>query len=43
MIEDEQISQAMRDAGAEGLLSKTASSTELLKAIYGVSLSKSGK
>ncbi len=36
MFEDEQISRAMREAGAEGFVTKTASSAELLKAIYGI-------
>jgi PAS domain S-box-containing protein len=35
MYDDEEISQKMRAAGAEAFLSKTASSAELLKAIYG--------
>jgi PAS domain S-box-containing protein len=35
MFEDEQIARTMRLAGAETLVSKTASSAELLKAIYG--------
>jgi len=36
MHEDEQVLQAMRQAGAEGFLSKTASTSELLQAIYEV-------
>jgi PAS domain S-box-containing protein len=36
MVEDEHISRAVREAGAEAFVSKTASSTELLKAIFGV-------
>jgi len=36
MFEDEQIARSMRQAGAESLLSKTASSAELLKALYGI-------
>ena len=35
MFEDEKLARAMREAGAEGLVSKTASSDSLLKAIYG--------
>jgi DNA-binding NarL/FixJ family response regulator len=35
MYDDEQISQEMRTAGAEAVISKTASPAELLKAIYG--------
>jgi PAS domain S-box-containing protein len=35
MFEDEQIASSMRQAGAETMVSKTASSAELLKAIYG--------
>jgi PAS domain S-box-containing protein len=35
MFEDEHVSVAMRIAGAEAFISKTASTTELLKAIYG--------
>lgn len=35
MHTDEHISQLMRDAGAEAFVAKTASSAELLKAIYG--------
>jgi signal transduction histidine kinase len=35
MYDDDQIAQRMREAGAEAFLSKTASSAELLKAIYG--------
>ncbi len=38
MYEDEQISRRMRLAGAEAFVSKTASSAELLKTIYTVSL-----
>jgi PAS domain S-box-containing protein len=34
MFEDEHITRTMIDAGAEAFVSKTASSTELLKAIY---------
>jgi PAS domain S-box-containing protein len=34
MHEDEQLAQAMRQAGAEAFVSKTASSAELLKAIF---------
>lgn len=36
MFQDEEIGQAMRRAGAEAYVSKTASSGELLKAIYGM-------
>jgi DNA-binding NarL/FixJ family response regulator len=36
MLEDEHIARIMREAGAESFVSKTASSAELLKAIYGV-------
>ncbi len=36
MHEDEHIARTMRDAGAETFLSKTASSSLLLKAIYGI-------
>ncbi len=36
MIDDEHISHSMRQAGAERFVSKTASSTELLKAIFGI-------
>jgi PAS domain S-box-containing protein len=36
MYEDERISRSMRQAGAEAFVSKTASSSELLKAIYGM-------
>ncbi len=36
MLEDEQIAQAMRKAGANAFVSKTASAAELLKAIYGL-------
>jgi DNA-binding NarL/FixJ family response regulator len=36
MLEDEEIIRTMREAGAESFVSKTASSAELLKAIYGV-------
>jgi PAS domain S-box-containing protein len=35
MVEDEHITRTMREAGAEAFVSKTASSAELLKAIYG--------
>ena len=35
MHQDEHISRKMRDAGAESFVSKTSSSAELLKAIYG--------
>jgi PAS domain S-box-containing protein len=35
MFEDEHISRSMLEAGAEAFVSKTASSAELLKAIYG--------
>jgi PAS domain S-box-containing protein len=35
MFEDEHISHSMLEAGAEAFVSKTASSAELLKAIYG--------
>jgi DNA-binding NarL/FixJ family response regulator len=34
MHEDEQLAQTMRQAGAEAFVSKTASSAELLKAIF---------
>jgi DNA-binding NarL/FixJ family response regulator len=36
MFEDEQIIRSMRAAGAEAVLSKTASSVELLKVLYGI-------
>jgi len=36
MFEDEHVALAMQQAGAEAFVSKTASSEELLKAIYGV-------
>ncbi|MBI4776204.1 MAG: response regulator [Deltaproteobacteria bacterium] len=36
MHQDEQIAQAMIEAGAEAFVNKTASSAELLKAIYGM-------
>lgn len=36
MFEDEQITKTMCDAGAEAFVTKTASSAELLKAIYGI-------
>jgi DNA-binding NarL/FixJ family response regulator len=36
MYEDEQIVRTMQEAGAESFLTKTASSAELLKAIYGI-------
>ena len=35
MVEDEHVSRTMREAGAEAFVSKTASSAELLKAIFG--------
>jgi DNA-binding NarL/FixJ family response regulator len=35
MIEDEQAARDMLDCGAEAFVAKTASSAELLKAIYG--------
>jgi CheY-like chemotaxis protein len=35
MIEEEHVAEAMHDAGAEAFVSKTASSSILLKAIYG--------
>jgi signal transduction histidine kinase len=35
MFEGDHVSRSMRDAGAEAFVSKTASSAELLKAIYG--------
>jgi signal transduction histidine kinase len=34
MVEDEHVEQTMREAGAESFVSKTASSSELLKAIF---------
>jgi len=37
MFEDEHIARTMHEAGAEAFVSKTASSAELLKAIYGKS------
>jgi PAS domain S-box-containing protein len=37
MVEDEHVSRMMRTAGAEAFVSKTASSSELLKAIFGIS------
>jgi len=40
MHQDEQIVQAMRDAGAEAFVNKAASSAELLKAIYGIDRDK---
>lgn len=36
MYDDDQIVQTMQQAGAEGFISKTASSFELLQAIYGI-------
>ncbi len=36
MFEDEHISRVMREAGAEAFVTKTASSADLLKAIYGI-------
>lgn len=36
MFEDEQITRTMRQAGAEGFVSKTASSAELIEAIFGI-------
>jgi DNA-binding NarL/FixJ family response regulator len=36
MYEDEVLALSMRQAGAESFLSKRVSSSELLKAIYGV-------
>jgi PAS domain S-box-containing protein len=36
MFDDEHSSKAMREAGAESFVSKSASSSELLKAIYGM-------
>ena len=36
MFDDEQITQKMREAGAEAFMSKTASSVDLLKTIYGI-------
>jgi PAS domain S-box-containing protein len=36
MFEDEHVSRAMSEAGAEAFVSKTASSAELLKAIFGI-------
>ncbi len=36
MIEDQQIAQSLREAGAESFVSKTASVATLLKAIYGM-------
>ena len=36
MVDDDQVSRTMREAGAEAFVSKTASSTELLKTIYGI-------
>jgi DNA-binding NarL/FixJ family response regulator len=43
MHDDEHISQAMRAAGAEGFLSKTASPAELLKVIYETAPKKIGE
>jgi DNA-binding NarL/FixJ family response regulator len=37
MFEDEHVTKAMRQAGAEVLVSKSSSMSELLKAIYGIS------
>ena len=36
MFEDEHVTKAMRQAGAEALVSKSSSMSELLKAIYGI-------
>ena len=36
MFDDEEVARKMRQAGAEAFVSKTASSAELLKAIYGI-------
>ncbi len=36
MLEDEDIARKMKDAGAEAFVTKTASSDELMKAIYGM-------
>ncbi|HSO22815.1 MAG TPA: response regulator transcription factor, partial [Chondromyces sp.] len=36
MHDDDGIAQSMREAGAEAFVSKTASSGELLRAIYGL-------
>ena len=36
MFDDEHSSKAMREAGAESFVSKSASSSELLKSIYGM-------
>jgi PAS domain S-box-containing protein len=38
MFEDEELTHTMRDAGAEAFVSKTASSADLLKAIYRLTL-----
>jgi signal transduction histidine kinase/ActR/RegA family two-component response regulator len=38
MYQDDHIAKTMRDAGAETFVSKAASSTELLKAIYGINV-----
>jgi hypothetical protein len=36
MFEDDQITQNMRQAGAEAFVCKTASSADILKTIYGI-------
>jgi DNA-binding NarL/FixJ family response regulator len=38
MADDEQAALSMREAGAQSFVSKTASSADLLKAIYGNTL-----
>jgi len=43
MVEDEKIDKEMRAAGAEAFVSKTASSAELLKVIYGIAREGEGK
>jgi DNA-binding NarL/FixJ family response regulator len=36
MVDDDNIARAIQKAGAEAFVSKTASSTELLRAIFGL-------
>jgi PAS domain S-box-containing protein len=42
MHEDEQLARTLREAGAEALINKAASSAELLKAIYGIDREEKG-
>ncbi|MFZ0611389.1 MAG: PAS domain S-box protein [Desulfobacterales bacterium] len=43
MYEDDQLARTMRQAGAEAFVSKTASSADLLKAIYGMARPKQAR